>query len=221
MSVRLPSPGRSLLTHAHICESINIALTRNLFDDRSESAWHFLNSGWHSPAGSGSQLQSGARSRGSGELAGMRTRSHPHSAPRLGDPAAQAGWLSRFLEGEKGGPAGVFPSRHVWSSYFSAHHCPLRCLHLGCPCHCPGHAGLQHLFLGCLCVKLSAERAETRSCATGSGPQMSGKALLNTDNRVELEGQVSGQVSGLSCCPWPTPMVTEAQTLVGGRGRES
>lgn len=133
MSVRLPSPGRSLLTHAHICESINIALTRNLFDDRSESAWHFLNSGWHSPAGSGSQLQSGARSRGSGELAGMRPRSHPHSAPRLGDPAAQAGWLSRFLEGEKGGPAGVFPSRHVWSSYFSAHHCPLRCLHLGCP----------------------------------------------------------------------------------------
>lgn len=106
MSVRLPSPGRSLLTHAHICESINVALTRNLFDDRSESAWHFLNSGWHSPAGSGSQLQSGARSRGSGELAGMRTRSHPHSAPRLGDPAAQAGWLSRFLEGEKGARPG-------------------------------------------------------------------------------------------------------------------
>lgn len=114
MSVRLPSPGRSLLTHAHICESINIALTRNLFDDRSESAWHFLNSGWHSPAGSGSQLQSGARSRGSGELAGMRTRSHPHSAPRLGDPAAQAGWLSRFLEGEKGPGRGLpFQSRVV------------------------------------------------------------------------------------------------------------
>lgn len=71
----------------------------------------------------------------------MRTRSHPHSAPCPGDPAAQVGRLSWFLEGEKG-PAGVFPFSHVWSSYISARHCPQLCLHLGRSCPCPGHAGL-------------------------------------------------------------------------------
>lgn len=59
-SVPPPSPGRSIPTHAHSCESINITLTRSLFDDTSESAWHFLNSGWHCRAGCRSQLQPGA-----------------------------------------------------------------------------------------------------------------------------------------------------------------
>lgn len=56
----LTRASRSFPTHTHICDSINITLTRSLFDDRSESAWHFLNNSWHCEAGSRSWLQPGA-----------------------------------------------------------------------------------------------------------------------------------------------------------------
>lgn len=49
-----------------ICESMNITLTRSVFDDRPESAWHVLNSGWHCEADSSGSPQPGAGGRGRG-----------------------------------------------------------------------------------------------------------------------------------------------------------
>lgn len=99
----------SLLTHTHICEPINITLTRSVFADRSESTWHFLNSGWHCEAGSRSWLWSGVGGGKGGpqdEDAGL----HMASAPWLGEvPEAGGGggWLSRFLKDGEGASRGA------------------------------------------------------------------------------------------------------------------
>lgn len=118
--------------HAHICESINITLTRSLFDDTSESAWHFLNSGWHCKAAGEASASLGLE--GERGTPGMRTGGPTHTRPGGRGPSSPGGLAHLLLE-ERGPAGGLLFKVCVVVSPTPPRHCPQPCLPLGCSCH--------------------------------------------------------------------------------------
>lgn len=103
---------RCLLLYPHICESINFTLTRSLFDDTSESAWHFLSSRWHEEAGS-SRL--GPVGGGSWDENLSSTR--PLQCDSVPWEPRWSGWAPLASRGWEEELRGDFPLNLMWSFY--------------------------------------------------------------------------------------------------------
>lgn len=182
----------------HICKAINITLTKSLFDDRSESSWHFLSSlalqGWQQKL-----LQPGA-------------------AGEKGAP-----WDED--SGSYRGPAGELPFESCGPSYIPL---PRPCSSPACAWAAPSldHWTLIACFLafsassfkrGGIILSSTQDRrwprADDQRDVAERGPPGGAGGDWQATWRV-------GGTLGLSCCPCHLCLiVTEAQASVGAEGR--